>query len=170
MIGRESSLSAERLRELMDYDSESGIFTRKVQLCNRHKVGDRADFQVGSGSAKGYCRVTVDGRQYMAHRLAWLHVYGAWPSLDIDHINGIRFDNRIENLRNVTPGVNLENIRNPRVDNKSGFLGVHSHYGRWRARLVVGRRSIHVGCFDTPEEAHEEYLKAKRKLHKGCTI
>lgn len=167
-----SSLTAERLRDLVHYDPKTGAFTRKVRTAQRHKVGDRADFLVKSGGAAGYHRVSIDSERYQAHRVAWLYVYGVWPKEMIDHRNGVKSDNRIANLRFADSQLNLENIRKPQKNNACGFLGVHFHdqSGRWRAQIISDRKKHHLGLFDTPELAHLAYVQAKRGLHKGCTI
>ena len=95
-------LSAERLRAVLSYDPETGVFTRTVRLANRHQIGDRADFIITAGNQRGYYRVSLDSERHLAHRLAWLYVYGKWPELTIDHINRNPSDNRIQNLRDVT--------------------------------------------------------------------
>ena len=166
-------LTAERLREVIHYDPETGIFTRKVRLAQRHQVGDRADMVVTGGGLKGYYRVGLFSKRYLAHRLAWLYVYGEWPEHEIDHINGNPGDNRIANLRDVEGAVNLQNMRKPRKTNVSGYLGVYKHAqnNTWVARIQKDKRTIHIGCFTDPAEAHQAYLKAKREIHKdGCTI
>ena len=166
-----SIITVERLREVIDYDHERGVFVRKVRLAQRHKVGDRADYEVGSGGLKGYCMIGIDSRAYLAHRLAWLYVHGEWPENDIDHINGCRNDNRISNLRDVTNSVNRQNMRKSRSDSKSGLLGAATHLpGVFRARVQLKGRLYHIGVFDSAEKAHEAYVKAKRLLHEGCTI
>lgn len=107
----------------------------------------------------------------MAHRLAWLYVYGEWPNGDIDHIDGDRLNNRIANLRDVSRRVNLENQRRPKACNKSGFLGVKTFRDqRFQARIQVRGVQLHLGTFDTPHEAHAAYVAAKRNLHQGCTL
>lgn len=163
---------AARVRELFHYDPATGVFIRKVRLAQRHVVGDRADFLVTGGGLTGYRRVSFDSKRYLAHRVAWLYVHSVWPSKDIDHINGDRGDNRIANLRDVPNSTNRENMRAARVDNASGYLGVHFHKQakKWRARIQVSGKSRHIGLYDTPEEAHAAYVKAKRKIHEGCTI
>ena len=161
---------AARVRELFHYDPLTGIFTRKVRLAQRHHVGDRADFVVTGGGLKGYRRVSFDSKRYLAHRVAWLYVHGVWPSEDIDHRDTDRGNNRIGNLRDVPNQTNRENMRKPRTDNTSGYLGVMAHQGRWRARVHVNGRNISLGCFDTPEEAYQAYLKGKREHHGGCTL
>lgn len=164
-------LTAERLREVLDYDPETGVFTRKVRLAQRHHVGDRADFIVTGGGLKGYYRVSLFSKRYLAHRLAWLYVHGHWPENEIDHRDGDPSNNRIGNLRDVATAINAQNKRNARSDNKSGLLGVTTFGdGRFRASVHKDGRRVHVGMYETPEDAHAAYLKTKRKIHPGCTI
>lgn len=166
------TVTADRLREVVDYDLQTGEFTRRVRLAQRHKVGDRADFIVTGGGLAGYRRVSLDSKRYLAHRLAWLHVYGQMPLGEIDHINGDPSDNRIANLRDVPRVVNAENVRRPRATNQSGRLGVYWHKGcsKWRARIQVRGKGISLGLFDDADEAHCAYVEAKRRLHQGCAI
>lgn len=168
----ESILTAERVRELLNYDPDTGIFTRKVRTAQRHQVGDRADFIYIGGASPGYHRVCIDSERYQAHRVAWLYHYGEWPEKFIDHINGDRADNRIVNLRAADAQLNLENLRHARVNNACGFLGVHWHAqsGKWRSQIISHGKKHHIGLFVTPELAHAAYVNAKRVLHKGCTI
>ncbi len=165
-----TDLTAARLRELLHYDPETGIFTRKVRTAQRHQVGDRADFVVKSGGVKGYHRVTVDSARYLAHRLAWFYVHGEWPLNHIDHLDSDRGNNRIKNLRDATEQLNRENLRRPRRDNSSGYLGVYFHQKRWYARVQLHGKLVHQSGHDTPEEAYSAYVAAKRKHHEGCTL
>ena len=87
-----------------------------------------------------------------------------------DHINGIKTDNRIANLRSVSMTVNLQNMRKANRDSLSGLLGAHKKRSHWESRIRVDRKQIHLGIFETPEEAHAAYLAAKRLHHSGCTI
>jgi hypothetical protein len=98
--------------------------------------------------------------------------HGAWPSGDIDHINGQKTDNRIENLRDVTRTINSENRRGSNTNTATGYLGVsvHARSGKYRARIRAKGRLISLGLFLLPEEAHAAYISAKRDLHFGCTI
>ena len=165
-------LTAERLRECLNYDPATGIFTRKVRTAQCHQVGDRADFLVTAGHLKGYHRIALLAHRYLAHRLAWLYMHGKWPDQEIDHIDGDRSNNRIANLRDVSRQINGENHRKPTRRNTSGFLGVvlHKASGKWVARVTVRHKSIYVGIYDDPESANAAYLDAERKLHEGCTI
>jgi hypothetical protein len=164
-----SNLTQSRLQQLLDYDPDTGLFKWKIANSKRVRVGDVA----GSPSIKGYVLIGVDGSVYRGHRLAWLYVYGEWPKHYIDHINGVVTDNRIENLRDVSTMVNMENQKAAPSHNKScGVLGVsrEKNHRKWRAVITTEGRQRHIGYFDTIEEAHEAYLAAKRQLHVGCTI
>lgn len=162
---------AARVRELFHYDEKTGVFTRKVRLAQRHKAGDRADFLITKGNNAGYRRISFDSKRYMAHRVAWLYVHGCWPQYDIDHVNGIKGDNQIINLRDVPNRINRQNLHKRHGKNTaSGLLGVTPHQGKWRSRLIINGLQMELGCFETRDEAQEAYLVAKRKYHEGCTI
>ena len=155
-----------RVRDVLSYDAETGVFRWKVAVARRIKGGDIA----GSECHQGYWVIRLDKRIYKAHRLAWLYVHGEWPAGDIDHINGVRLDNRIANLRDVSRSVNIQNLRRARSDNKCGLLGVSPHGRRWRAVITLEGQRQHIGHFDTPEIAHQAYLEAKLEIHEGCTL
>jgi hypothetical protein len=146
-------LTAERLRELMDYDPETGVFTRRVHAGARGR--GRAGDVAGSVDDKGYIRIVVDGRRRLAHRLAWLYVTGEWPAEQIDHISGVRDDNRMCNLREATHAENCRNAK--RRSGRTGFKGVVPRGNRYIARIKKGGRCIHLGTFETPEAAHAAY-------------
>jgi len=161
-------LTAERLRSILSYDPETGIFTWK------HKSRNTWPGKVAGckNKALGYIIIGIDGTEHYAHRLAWLYVYGTWPGGVIDHRDTDRSNNRIANLRDTSRSVNQQNIRKPRAHGTSGFLGVtwHKQTGRWKAQISVKGRNRHLGLFDDPVEAHQAYLEAKREHHSGCTI
>lgn len=159
-------LNAERLRELLRYDPETGVFTWLVRTSTCIKVGDVA----GTTDTLGYILIRVDGVRYKAHRLAFLWMTGEWPKDMIDHINGAKGDNRFANLRPATPAENRQNQRRAKSNSQTGLLGVCRHGKRFRATIRIDGRYIHLGTFDTPDQAHETYLAAKRRLHSGCTI
>lgn len=152
-----ADLTAERVRELLDYNSDSGVFIWKVQRAGFARVGTVA----GSLNQSGYLRIKVDGVRYLAHRLAWLFVHGTWPKCELDHINQIKADNRICNLREVTRSVNLIN-RPLQKNNKSGFVGVHwdGKNSRWAARIQRQGKNRHLGLFTNIEEARDAFIKA----------
>ena len=154
-----AELTAARLRELLNYDPETGIFYWREKRRPRIKAGDRA----GTFGVIGYRQIIIEGGHYTEHRLAWLYVHGEWPS-EIDHKNGVRDDNRIANLRIATRSQNVQNIAGFST-NRSGFKGVGRHNGRWRARIAVGCRSIWLGHFKTAEDAYAAYCEAAHKYH-----
>lgn len=155
-------LTQSRLKELLEYNPETGVFTRLVRTANKTKIGDT----VGKLHNKGYRHTNIFGKDHLLHRLAWLYMMGEWPQADIDHVNGVRDDNRFCNLREATRGENLQNMRmSPR--NTSGFMGVYwcKHRKKWRAQIRVKGRTVGLGRFATPEDAYAAYLAAKVKYH-----
>ena len=165
-----TDVTAELVRELFEYVPETGALTRKVRTAQSVQVGDRADKPWKPGFNDGCLRVTIKNVKFLAHRIVWLHQMGKWPEHSIDHINGNRMDNRIENLRDVPHAINMQNRRVPSIKNKSGFQGVQKHQNKWRASVTVNRVVHRIGMFNTPEEAHQAYVKAKREMHEGCTL
>jgi len=139
-------LTQSRLKEVLSYDPETGKFVRKVSRSNSVKVGSVA----GTLSPLGYTQIRVDGKRYLAHRLAWLYTHGYFPENQIDHLNGIRNDNRIKNLREVSNACNLQNTK-IRSDNTSGFPGVYWHKQRrkWGAYIQIQGKPYHLGLYDT---------------------
>lgn len=155
------------VKEILNYDKETGIFTYKVNYKSK-KAGDVA----GYINNRGYVQINLFGRIYSAHRLAWYFHNGEMPTKQIDHINGIRHDNNIANLRNVDLAENLQNQRNPQKGNTSGFLGVtfHKNRNKWMAQINHKKKNIYIGIFSTAIEAHNAYLSKKREIHEFCTI
>lgn len=145
-----NELTAEKLRELLHYDKESGIFTWKVRTSSSVKVGDVAGRQNGDG----YRLISVQSRDYLAHRLAWLYVHNSWPKDQLDHINRIRTDNRMANLREVTNKQNQQN-RSKSSHNTSGHPGVswHKQRSKWQATITHNYKLIHLGYFENLEDA-----------------
>lgn len=155
------TISKERLDELLEYNPETGEFTRKVALNNRTKVGQVA----GSRHSEGYVRIKLDGQQHFAHRLAFLAVTGCLPEDLVDHINGNRSDNRWCNLRLATHQQNRMN-QAMQATNKSGFTGVHwdQDQKKWRALIGLNNKRLHLGFFDRREDAYEAYLAKRREV------
>jgi len=158
-----------KLRDRFDYDTDTGAFLRRSSNGRRWSAGDRADKQ-GSGALKSYRILCVADQKILAHRAAWMWVHGVAPTGLIDHINGDKTDNRIVNLRDADSRINNENRRLASSRSRSGVLGVFSHQGKYRVRLTVNRKSVHVGVFDDVETARAAYVEAKRRLHQGCTL
>lgn len=159
------SITHQQLQEHLHYDPETGRFSRTTAV-----RGSSVGPIHGKLDKKGYRIVGAFGTAFRAHRLAWFYVHGVWPTGQVDHINGVRDDNRIANLRDVSPSENQQNRRGPTRANKCGFLGVIFWQKKWRARIKLNGRAIEIGMFGTPEEAHAAYLAKKRELHPGCTI
>lgn len=159
-------LTRERLCELLRYEPESGLFIRLTRPCGTVQIGDVA----GSINKDGYVRILIDGRGYMAHRLAWLYVNGTWPENEIDHVNGVRSDNRVINLRDLHHSQNQTNQRKPSKRSKTGLLGVFKHGNKYVASISFKGKSKYLGLFETAEQAHSAYVTAKRSLHPASTI
>ena len=156
-------LTQSRLKELLHYDPETGVFTWLLRTSNRIRVGGVA----GCARRDGYRLIRLDGGSYLAHRLAWLYIHGVSPPEETDHINGIRADNRIANLREATKSGNQQN-RAIHSKNTSGFPGVswHSQVGKWQAHIRSEGKSKYLGLFDASEDAHEAYCAAKVQMHR----
>lgn len=152
------ALTAKRARELLSYDPETGILRWRVR-----RGPARAGTVTGCDDGKGYLVVGVGGRIYRAHRLAWLIRTGRWPH-EIDHINGVRDDNRWCNLREV---VRQENGRNQRFrcTNTSGHIGVYwnKQCAKWQAYITVSGQANYLGVFDEIDEAVAARKAAERE-------
>ncbi|MBT2326742.1 HNH endonuclease [Variovorax paradoxus] len=138
-------ITAERVRELFDYEADTGLFRHRTDCNSQVEVGEVAG---GKDSEEGYWRLRVDGLTVLAHRVAWLWVTGEWPDDRIDHKNGVRHDNRFSNLRACSA---LENARNVKVraNSSTGVAGVtwESKYCRWKAHIKVSGKCITLGRF-----------------------
>ena len=156
-------IDKELINNLFHYCSNTGILSWKVK---------RGSAQVGSIAGcvrdNGYLDVRINKKLYRVHRIIWIMMYGYMPTKDIDHLNGERADNRLCNLREVSRGDNMHNLRGATKRNKTGLLGVSRHKFRktWRARLCVDGNQIYLGVFETPNEAYIAYMNAKRKYTK----
>lgn len=152
-------ISQSRLRYLLDYDPDTGLFVWSNPTSRRVKRGRIA----GNIDSMGYVQLSLDNRDYRAHRLAWLYINGEYPSEEIDHINMIRSDNRIANLRKATRHQNARN-RVAYASSTTGFKGVIRSRNKFSARITVDGKPMHLGQFDTPESANEAYETAARKF------
>lgn len=144
-----SELTQARLKELLHYDPATGVFTWLVSR-GRSLAGSRA----GSFDAEGYRRIGIDGRDYAAHRLAFLYMVGEFPPADVDHANRTPGDNRWGNLRPATRRENVGNV-GLRRDNTSGYRGVsrNRRNEKWQAYGALDGLKIHLGYFDSISEA-----------------
>ena len=159
-------ITIEHLRESLDYNAQTGVFTWR----KNHRRPDLIGKTAGSIHSAGYISIAVHNIKRLAHRLAWFYVTGNMPDGHIDHINGNKLDNSFANLRQVTRFGNLQNMRQATKANKVGLLGVSAHQGKWRAQIMANGKRIRASGFDTPELAYQRYLELKRKHHLTCTI
>lgn len=166
MKAKTPRLSHGRLLELLSYDRETGDFTWRIDRNQIAKAGSVA----GKTHHSGYIYIGIDGERILAHRLAWFFIHGEWPAGQVDHRDGIRANNAIKNLRDVTQSVNSQNQRCAKSDNSTGLLGVSSNKGKFVAQINIGGRNKHLGYFGDKRKAHEVYLAAKRAHHEGCSI
>lgn len=164
MAAKQSSLTQALVQELLDYNVETGELKWKACRSTNVKPGTR----FGSHCRLGYLRGKVNRENVAAHRIIWLYVHGEWPAGEIDHINGIRDDNRLANLRVVTRQQNNHNRRKSWAG--SGFMGVYANHGRWRVAIGVNKKTVTIGNFGTREEAAAAYIEAKRRLHPTSTL
>ena len=163
-------LTAQRAHELFRYDRDTGVVTRRVGAwvgkarnipCPRATAGT-----VVGTLANGYLTVSVDGVRYRLHRVIWLMTRGRWPDHVIDHINGVKHDNRYCNLREATPAQNSQNSAPQAASAHSALKGVsRKGNGRWLAQIRIDGRRKHLGYFSTPEDAHAAYCEAARRFH-----
>ena len=154
------------IRRVLSYNKETGVFIWRESMKNKQvKAGSPS----GSVNKDGYITISYRGVVEYAHRLAWLHEFGIVPEFEIDHKNGIRSDNRISNLREVTRSLNNENRDLNDGRGLSVSLGVYfsKQKMKWHARIFVNKRQIHLGFYDTEAEAASAYAKSKEKLHHG---
>lgn len=154
-------LTIARLRELLVYDPETGIFRNRI---SRRRV--RAGAVAGCINSQGYVIICIDYVHYRAHHIAWLYHYGRWPEGgEMDHEDMVRHHNAIANLREATQSLNNAN-RRAYSNNKSGYKGVYWHRRnkKWIAMVRKDRKGIHVGSFDCPKAAHEAYLARAEEL------
>lgn len=147
--------------EHLSYDDATGQLIYKKRPANCVRVGDVA----GHERRDGYIGLSVFGKEYLAHRIIWLMVNGCYPEEEIDHINGIRSDNRLANLRIVGHG---ENSRNTKLykNNSTGHVGIHYRRdtGKYRAYIRSGKNRLYLGCFLSFDDA----VEARRIASKTC--
>jgi len=157
-------ITQERLKELLHYDATTGVFTRLIQTSSNAKKGSIA----GSLSKQGYVIIWINNEKRLAHRLAWLYVYGEYTvdGFEIDHINRIKSDNRISNLRLATRNQNRMNVDKAK-NNSSGYKGVcfEQQTQKWKSQIKHNGKSITLGRFSTKEDANKKYLSYVKDLH-----
>ncbi|QQK88435.1 homing endonuclease [Providencia phage PSTRCR_114] len=163
-MGRyQEKITYSRLREVLDYNEHTGVFKWKVPSGNRCKIG----VELKPSASTKYLLITIDGRTYRAHRLAWLYVHKTLPDYLIDHIDGNTHNNAISNLRQADRITNGYNSK-LRKDSKTGIKGVtwDSRRGKYRVTIVVNKVQIHLGRYSDIELATLVSEEARAKLHK----
>jgi hypothetical protein len=155
---RRRRVTRARLRELLHYDPDTGEFRWLERVTRWIQPGDLA----GTVDQR-YRRITIKGRHYRAHHLAWFYMKGKWCSQVIDHRDGDPSNNRLANLRSATKTQNSANKRRYR-NNACGLKGVCRERSGWRATIYKDGRRHHLGNFPTPQEAHAAYAKAAHEM------
>lgn len=155
-------ITAALVRERYSYDPETGHLNYKI---SRGRVS--ANGRVGSLKKSGYRKVSINQQWIQSARIAWLHYYGEWPENQVDHINQIRDDDRIANLRDVTGLENMHNQGDRRKNNSSGAVGVHRNERdqMWHATISVKRKVVFLGAYKQFEDAIEARERGKRQHH-----
>ena len=157
-------ITQKELHEIVIYDKETGVFISKINRppCLAGKI-------LGTKCPKGYLKIGIKYKVYAAHKLAWIYVYGDLPKYQIDHINGIKDDNRIDNLRDISSQWNTQNQHKAPKNNKTGFLGVSwsKQRNKFRSCITVNGFQKHIGFFNTAQDASVAYQLAKQEFHPG---
>lgn len=179
-MAAKSDITPEQIRKMFAYDAETGVLTWRPRDLNMF-AGKECDAARAYGvwnarfagkaagnlnKYRGYIYININKGLYRAHRIIWCLVHGEWPPNEIDHINGNRADNRLENLRLATRSENMRNrVKSPK--NSTGFKGVRFHKlsRKYAARITVHRKEIHLGLFEAPEDAFAAYCAAAKKYH-----
>lgn len=163
---RASPITPGNVHDVLLYDA--GLLRWRHTLTGSSRIAGEV---AGHTNEQGYIVIETGGKTVAAHRIVWLMHHGRWPLGEIDHLNGIRDDNRIENLRDVGRRTNTENRRKASSRSATGELGVSMlPSGRYRARIRSVGHLHELGIFDSIDDAKKAYVSAKRRLHAGCTI
>ena len=166
-IERKADYTADFIRSILDYDPGTGVFRWKHRPDHPQKWNTKFVGRIAGTRIKGHLAITVQfPGKYYAHRLAWLHYYGKWPQDEVDHINGVRDDNRIANLRAANRSENACNGKK-RSCNTSGFVGVSwsAYHKSWEARIRKDTRYVWRKRFATAQEAHEARRAKLSEIH-----
>ena len=159
-----NKFTAQQLRDRLHYNPATGVFTWLVRACNNFGSIENSIGRMAGRDNGRYIQITLGGRTYNAHRLAWLYMTGDWPPACVDHINRDTHDNRWANLRAATVPQNMQNAKT-RIDSRSGHRGVSYERGRWRARIQAFGKRQFLGYFAAKEDARSAYREAAARLH-----
>lgn len=146
-------IDVETIKKYLKYNDD-GTLTR---ILNYGSCTRPLNEKIGTYDKDGYLNTKIIGKTFKIHRLIWFMVRGEWPVGQIDHINGVKDDNRIENLRIVT---NRQNCQNWKVHRNGSLVGAQYHKAskKWRSRIYIDGVSVYLGLFETKEEAHRAYM------------
>ena len=158
-----AQLTQAELKKVLHYNPDTGVWTRigKTSPLSRVAIG----LPTGTKNKAGYVQIWIARRCYLAHRLVFLYIYGAFPPNEVDHINGTKDDNRRVNLRRVDSQTNGRNTSIPST-NTSGIMGVswHKASGKWGASINTNKKHIHLGVFARKADAAKARKDAEEKL------
>jgi len=152
------SISRDKVLEYLSFDESTGRFHLRRKT-NRWPAG----WAIGTTDTRGHLQIAIEGKLYLAHRLAWLVTHGYWPEAGIDHIDGDKQNNRTNNLRLCNQSQNCANSKMPKT-NTVGLKGVTRHGTRFRAQICVNRKKMHIGVYATAEEAHDAYVRTAKEF------
>lgn len=158
-----TEIPVETLRELLSYDPATGVLCWRVARSNRVQPGVPI---TKTSPSTGYVRVTVNKKVLAAHRVAWVLTTGKWPEGVVDHINGVKTDNRMINLRDVTRADNCLNRVGTQTNKQTGDLGVFfdKRRGAWYAQICRHGKTRHLGTFKSQQEAACAAVNARKAI------
>lgn len=161
-------ISFDEANRLFAYDPDTGVLTRKVPAGRFGQI--KAGTVVGCKCSSGHLQVRVNGRLHLVHRICYTLISGKPPLQYVDHINGIKSDNRKANLRDVSKAENCQNLKGPMKSGSSGYLGVTRNGRNWKCSVSENGKQKYLGTFKSKEDAYQVFLQYKRSIHNGCTL
>jgi hypothetical protein len=155
-------LTVDRLRELLDYNPETGEFVWKV---GRKGTKGKGSIAGNINKDTGYIHIGIDGKRYKAHRLAWYHHFGEWPRLEISHLDNVKVNNSITNLKDTNHSDNKHNDSAVRSDKTSELpRGVYPSGKGFKAQISLNGKEEYLGTFQTIAEASQAYISRKQEI------